>query len=292
MPQFVRNYLTEFFSDSLANIDFSYFNIVRISFFDIIDILIVAYFLYKIILWIKETRAWALFKGIATILLISAFSFMFGLTTISWFIKTTLSVGVLALIIIFQPELRKALEQLGKGRISFPFNISSEDGFLQAISEKNVDAIIKAAFKMAKVKTGALILIENDVKLGEFEQTGTLIDALISEPLLISIFEDKTPLHDGAVIIRNNRIAAGSCILPLTETEIGRDLGTRHRAAVGISEISDCYALVVSEESGKVSLALNGKLYKGQTKEQLKEKMFKEKSTLSKKRFVIKRGSK
>ncbi|MCL2593690.1 MAG: diadenylate cyclase CdaA [Defluviitaleaceae bacterium] len=288
MPNIVNN-ISEFFSESLSNIDFAYFTIVRISFFDILDILIVAYLLYRIILWIKETRAWALFKGVVVILVISAIAFMFGLTTIVWLMRTALSVGVLAMIILFQPELRKALEQLGKGRLSLPFGLVEDSD--SSISSKTVDEVITASFAMAHLKTGGLILIENVVMLGELEDTGIRLDACVSSALLLNIFEDKTPLHDGAVIIRNNRIAAASCILPLTANEIGKELGTRHRAAVGASEVSDCYAIVISEETGGVSLALGGKLYRNQTAEDLRKMILKE-SSLSKKRFVLKRGGK
>ncbi len=171
-------------------------------------------------------------------------------------------VGLMAIIILFQPELRKALEQLGKGKIVSPFSLDHQ---VVKASEATILEIIKAATSLAKAKTGALVLIEQDVALGDHENTGIPIDAVVTSQLLINIFENKTPLHDGAVIIRNNRIAAATCILPLTEDEIGRELGTRHRAAVGASEVSDAFVLVVSEETGTISIAKGGKLFRNLT---------------------------
>ena len=260
--------LNRFIGEAFLYFDLADATVNRITLINIIDILIVTYFLYKVILWIKETRAWSLFKGIVLVLSISSFSFLFGLTTISWIVRGAVQTGILAMIIIFQPELRKALEELGKGHLSMPFGVGSD--LSKDISVNTLDEIVKASFAMAKMKMGALIVVEKNVKLGDLEQTGIIIDASVSASLILNIFEDKTPLHDGAVIIRNNRIAAASCILPLTESEIGKELGTRHRAAVGASEVSDACAIAVSEESGKVSLASGGKLYKGISPEELR----------------------
>ena len=260
------NNFTLYLSESFNYFNFAGFTISRVTLKDIIDILIVAFFIYKIILWIKETRAWSLFKGVLLVLLISSLAFVFQLTTIQWIVKTTIQVGITALIILFQPELRKALEELGKGR----FTMSFLGGGFSGINQTTIDEIIKAVYAMAKVRTGALILVERQVKLGDLEQTGIAVDASVSSALLINIFEDKTPLHDGAVIIRSNRIAAASCILPLTSSEIGKDLGTRHRAAVGASELSDAYSIVVSEETGYVSLATGGKLTRNLSPEDLR----------------------
>lgn len=280
----IKENLSTYLNKSFATFDISSVSLTRISFIDIIDILIVAYFIYKIILWIKETRAWSLFKGVVVILVMAAVAFSFGLTTVSWLIKTAINVGILAIIILFQPELRKALEQLGKGRLTIPFFGSLEKDYVQ-ISENTVDEVIKSCFAMAKVRTGALLLIERDVKLGDLEQTGISIDSKVSSPLLINIFEDKTPLHDGAVIISNNRIAAASCILPLTQTEIGKELGTRHRAAVGASEVSDCIAIVVSEETGGVSVAVGGKIKTKQSPEDLRRQLLGDAARSEKKKF-------
>jgi len=243
----------------MSELNLSTLSIPSIKFTDVIDIGLVALLIYCIMIWIKETRAWSLFKGIVVIFVISIVSYQMHFYAVSWIIEKTLSVGIIALIVLFQPEFRKGLEQIGKGNIVFGMFNNNEEG---KIFQKTTHEIITASFKMAKVRTGALILIEQDVPLGDLESTGIPIDAIVSSQLLINIFENKTPLHDGAVIIRNNRVAAATCILPLTETEIGLDLGTRHRAAVGASEQSDAYIIVVSEETGAVSIAHDGKLYR------------------------------
>ena len=230
---------------------------------DIIDIIIVAIVIYTVIHWIKETRAWSLFRGLMVIAMFSLLSYNLHFYTITWIIERTFSVGVIAVIIIFQPELRKALEQIGAS------GFSSVTGLLQTkpsddrLSPQDANEIVEACVKMAEVKTGALIVIERNVSMGDIvSASGVTVDAVISSQLLINIFEDKTPLHDGAVIIRDNRVAAASCILPVTQSEIGQELGTRHRAAVGASEVSDAFIIVVSEETGKISIARDGKLEK------------------------------
>ena len=282
------NNLNLYLGESFTYFDFAGFTISRVTFKDIIDILIVTYFIYKIILWIKETRAWSLFKGVVLVFLISSLAFVFRLTTIQWIVKTTIQVGITAIIILFQPELRKALEELGKGRFNMPFLSSS----FSSINQATINEVIKAVYAMAKVRTGALILIEREVMLGDLEQTGIHVDAAVSSALLLNIFEDKTPLHDGAVIIRSNRIAAASCILPLTSSEIGKDLGTRHRASVGASEVSDAYSIVVSEETGYVSLATGGKLIRNLSPEDLRQRLSAddEKNEKETKRFSFRKG--
>ncbi len=249
--------MSKSFKDIFSELNLSTLSIPSIRLTDIIDILLVAVVIYVIMVWIKETRAWSLFKGVAVIFVISILSYQLNFYTISWIIEKTVSVGILALIVLFQPEFRKGLEQIGKGNIVTNIFNNEEEG---KISSRTVEEIITAAVKMAKVRTGALILIEQNVPLGDLEETGVAVDGIVSSQLLINIFENKTPLHDGAVIIRNNRVAAATCILPLTQTEIGLDLGTRHRAAVGASEVSDAYVIVVSEETGAVSIASEGKL--------------------------------
>lgn len=237
---------------------------------DVLDILIVAYIIYKIIFWIKETRAWVLFKGILVIFALAAVATLLKLNTIIWILSNTISVGIIAVIVVFQPELRKALEQLGKGQFFSYFTRSPEEEGSKA-SVRTVEEIVKAASKMGAVKTGALILIEQEVPLGDLERTGIPIDAIISSQLLINIFEHNTPLHDGAVIVRRNRVAAATCFLPLTDSnEISMELGTRHRAAIGASEVSDAYVIVVSEETGAISVARGGVLYRDLTTEQLR----------------------
>lgn len=237
---------------------------------DILDILLVAYIIYQIIFWVKETRAWVLFKGILVIMALAAVAMLLKLNTIIWILSNTLSVGIIAAIVVFQPELRKALEQLGKGKF-FSYFIRTAEPEDDKASARTVDEIVKAADKMSAAKTGALILVEQEVPLGDLERTGIPIDAIISSQLLINIFEHNTPLHDGAVIVRRNRVAAATCFLPLTDSnEVSMELGTRHRAAIGASEVSDAYVIVVSEETGAISLARGGVLYRKLTTEQLR----------------------
>lgn len=260
-----------------------------IGFSDVLDIIIVAYIIYKIIFWIKETRAWVLFKGILVILALAAVAIILQLNTILWILSNTISVGIIAVIVVFQPELRKALEQLGKGQF-FSYFTRTDEGADDKASSRTVDEIVKAAGKMGAVKTGALILVEQEVPLGDLERTGIPIDAVISSQLLINIFEHNTPLHDGAVIIRRNRVAAATCFLPLTDSnEISMDLGTRHRAAIGASEVSDAYVIVVSEETGALSVARGGVLYRNLTAEQLRA-MLSQAKTSGKKKLALWKG--
>lgn len=275
-----------FLTTSFTNIDWSYYSISKVSILDIIDILIVAYFIYKITLWIKDTRARSLFKGIAIILVISGLSFIFNLTTIYWLVDSFFNIGIIALIVLFQPELRKALEQIGKGKFSIPFNLYDEN-----IAEEDytnvVEQILKAIKLLSNNRTGGLIIVEKSISLADLEQTGIKIDGIVSAPLLVNIFEDKTPLHDGAVIIRGNRISAASCILPLTTNEISKELGTRHRAAVGTSEMYDAYAIVVSEETGRLNLAHEGKLLLDISQDQIRKILLGQNDKPIKKKFVL-----
>lgn len=273
----------EAFKSFIDNLGVTGFVRPSIGFSDILDILIVAYIIYKIIFWIKETRAWVLFKGILVILALAAVATILKLNTILWILSNTISVGIIAVIVVFQPELRKALEQLGKGKF-FSYFMRTEEEECKKASSRTVDEIIKAADKMGEAKTGALILIEQEVPLGDLERTGIPIDAVISSQLLINIFEHNTPLHDGAVIIRRNRVAAATCFLPLTDSnEISMELGTRHRAAIGASEVSDAYVIVVSEETGSISVARGGVLYRDLTTEQLRTMLSKTKKSGKKK---------
>ncbi|MGN1319121.1 MAG: diadenylate cyclase CdaA [Lachnospirales bacterium] len=259
----------------LGKLNLSNIVIPSIRITDIIDIILVAIIIYTVIHWIKETRAWTLFRGLLVIILISVLSYYLHFYTLTWIIEKTLSVGIIAVIIIFQPELRKALEQIGTG------SINSVTGLLQYNTESGVitsntaDEILIACAKMSSAKTGALIVIEKNVPMTDItNNSGVILDAAVSNQLLINIFEDKTPLHDGAVIIRDNRIASASCILPVTESEIGQELGTRHRAAVGGSEVSDSLIIVVSEETGKISISNAGKLQRGINETKLKEALY------------------
>lgn len=242
---------------------------VRIN--DVIDILIVSVIIYEVARWIRNTRAWMLFKGLLVLAAFTLIAAVLQLHTIMWILNKIFSIGITAAIIIFQPEIRRALESLGKKNIIaniFAFDDSKEE---EIFDDKSIQAITKACVEMGKAKTGALIVMERDVGLGEYERTGIPIDSKITSQLLINIFEHNTPLHDGAVLIRNNRIVSATCYLPLTDSlEIGKELGTRHRAAIGISEVSDSITIVVSEETGGISIARGGKIYRNLNADSLK----------------------
>ncbi|MGL4363014.1 MAG: diadenylate cyclase CdaA [Cellulosilyticaceae bacterium] len=238
----------------------SFLSMPNIGIRDIVDILVVAFLIYKVLIWIKDSRTWALLKGVLIVIISAVLAYVFQLHTIWWIIENAITLGMIAVLVLFQPELRRALEQIGRGTF-WGSLINSEETPDAGINNETVDAIVKATIKMSKVKTGALIVIERENKLGDVERTGIPIDATVSSQLLINIFEKNTPLHDGAVIISNDRIMAATCFLPLSDNmEISKDLGTRHRAAIGVSEASDCMVIVVSEETGAISYVHNGKI--------------------------------
>ena len=239
--------------------------IKNITFVNILDLLIVAHILYKFFMLIRETRAEQLIKGLILIFIVTKLSEACGLVTLYWIIKNTITVGVIALVIIFQPELRKALEHLGRSKILTKKIFESEEEIENLVGE-----ITAAAGDLSNSKTGALIIIEQETGLNDIVQSGIKIDAATSSALLENIFVENTPLHDGAVIIRKDRIVAAACVLPLTEQNVSNELGTRHRASIGITENSDAIAVVVSEETGTISLALNGRLTRNYTPERLK----------------------
>ncbi len=262
--------LTNFFGDFVNNIYRP-----GVEFSDIAEILIIAFFLYHIILWMKNSRAWNLLKGILVIILFALIAYVFRFTTILWIAGKTINVALIALVVIFQPELRKALEQLGNKKYFaglFQFDDSKEK--LELFSEKTVNELVKASYEMAKKKTGALIVIEQKINLEDYIKTGINIDAYVTNQLLINIFEHNTPLHDGAVIIRGNRIVSATCYLPLSDNmELSKELGTRHRAGAGVSEATDAFVIIVSEETGKVSVAHNGELVRNVDAEYLHNKL-------------------
>ncbi|SHE95382.1 MULTISPECIES: diadenylate cyclase CdaA [Caloramator] len=243
--------------------------IKHVTILNVIDILIVAYIFYKLFTLIRKTRAEQLVKGLVFILLVMKASEILGFITLHWLIQNTLTVGLIALIIIFQPELRKALEHLGRSKILNRRLFDSDEEV-----EKVVNEIVIAADNMSKNKTGALIVIEQDTGLNDYVESGTVIDGVVSSQLLENIFVENTPLHDGAVIIRKDRIVAASCVLPLTEQFVSKELGTRHRAAIGITETCDAIAVVVSEETGIISISINGKLVRGYNAERLKKVLY------------------
>ena len=244
----------------------------RITIRNLVEIVIISVLVYEILLWIKNTRAWILLKGLLVILAFAVAASVLRLTTISWIIRNFTTIAVTALLIVFQPELRKALEELGSQ--NFFSNVLSFDHgkTKQMFSDKTINELVRATFEMAKVKTGALMVIERETSLKEIERTGIEINGLVTSQLLINIFEHNTPLHDGAVVIRGNRVAAATCYLPLSDNmTISKDLGTRHRAAVGVSESTDSLTIVVSEETGRVSVAEEGSLTRVQNADGLRE---------------------
>ena len=252
-----------------------YLNLPKITMTDVVEILIITFLFYYMLVWIKNTRAWVLLKGIMVILLFVLVAAVFQMNTIIWIAKNTLSVAITAIVIIFQPEIRKALENLGQKKFLtsfFAFDFSK--GEIAKFTDKTINELVKACYEMGKVKTGALIVIEDEIVLSEYERTGIAVDGILTSQLLINIFEKNTPLHDGAVIVRGDRVVSATCYLPLTDSlSISKDLGTRHRAAVGISEVSDSLTIVVSEETGKVSIAMGGELYRNVDAEFLKNKL-------------------
>ena len=259
------------FSSAFSGLNFTTMVKPEVGVLDIVDILIVAYIVYKIILWVKETRAWTLFKGVAVVFLLYAVASLFQLNTIHWILSKTISVGIIAIVVLFQPEFRKALEQLGNGKIIRNlFKIENQESTDEDDS-RAIEEIVTAAKKMGAVKTGALILVERKVPLGDHIRTGIAVDGIVTSQLLINIFEHNTPLHDGAVIIRNDRVAAAACFLPLTENKVSMELGTRHRAAIGASEVSDADIVVVSEETGHISLARGGIIYRNISPDELRK---------------------
>ena len=240
---------------------------------DVMEILIISFLIYHILKWIKNTRAWALLKGL---LVIGAFLLVAGyfrMNTILWIAQNVLSFAVMALIVVMQPELRKALEELGNRNIIraiLSLDSSRREGGL--FSDKTINEIVKACVDMGRARTGALIVVQQNQPLNDFERTGIEVDAIVTSQLLINIFEHNTPLHDGAVIIRGNRVTSATCYLPLSDNlNIDKGLGTRHRAGLGISEVTDSMTIIVSEETGKISVAYDGQLDRGLDAERLKQ---------------------
>ena len=249
-----------------------YIQLLRIS--DFIDVFIVAIILYYLINLIRETRAMQLVKGIIFLFIVFFMSQWLKLNALNYILGGAMQIGAFALVVIFQPELRKLLERMGR------FNVGNIIDFAADTSDEELQRVIEsisvAAANMSENRTGALIVMERSTRLGEFISTGTMLDANVSSGLLENIFVPNTPLHDGAVIIRNNKIVTAGCLLPLTaNNNLSRDLGTRHRAAIGLSEVTDAVIIVVSEETGKISIALNGSLTRNLSKESLSKALTK-----------------
>lgn len=244
---------------------------------DILEIALISFFIYQFMVWIKFTRAYTLLKGILIVLLFILFAFVLKMNTILWIIKNLSTILLTSVVVIFQPELRKMLEQLGQKKFMasiFPLDAGKE--VQERFTDKTINELVKACFDMGEARTGALIVIEQNIRLSEYERTGINVDAVLTSQLLINIFEHNTPLHDGAVLVRGNRIVAATCYLPLSDNmELSKQLGTRHRAGVGISEVSDSLTIIVSEETGQVSMAQNGQLSRGLTSAELRSALIK-----------------
>jgi diadenylate cyclase len=249
-------------------------NMPNVRWTDIVEIMILSFLIYHILLWIKNTRAWALLKGLLVVGVFVALAAVFNMSTILWIVQHVTGLAVTAIVILLQPELRSAMEELGQTNIlSSLFNLDNTRTPEGRFSDKTINEIVRACTQMAKVKAGALIVIEQTTPLHEYARTGIDIDAAVTSQLLINIFEKNTPLHDGAVIIRKNRIVSATCYLPLSENRMDKNLGTRHRAGVGISEVTDSLTIIVSEETGDISIAYRGALRQEVDADYLKERL-------------------
>lgn len=282
--------ILSFLENNLANL-----YIPRPGIIDILEIVIIAFMIYHILVWMRNTRAWFLIKGIVSIMAMFLIAVILEMNTIIWIAQNVVYLGVIAVIVILQPELRKALETLGKKNFFsafLPVDFSRDGEGL--FSDRTIKEIAKACVEMGKVKTGALIVMTQNDLLTEYENTGIEIDAVVSSQLLINIFEHNTPLHDGAVIVCGNRISSATCYLPLSDNmHLSKALGTRHRAGVGISEATDAMTLIVSEETGKISVAYKGELTRNLKAEDIEkhlEKIQNKPTEEKKKRILINRS--
>lgn len=261
MQQWITNVLTKYMGDW-------YFPKVGIT--DILEILIISVIVYQIMKWIMNTKAWMLLRGILMLGLFILFAAFFQMNTILYLAGKSINVLAIAAVVVFQPELRRALEKLGEKNILSNITIFDKNRENQRFTGDTLEGIVNACFSMGSVKTGALVVVEQAIHLTEYEVTGIELDCKVSEQVLINIFEHNTPLHDGAVIIRGDRITSATCYLPLSDNmQISKDLGTRHRAALGMSEVSDALVIAVSEETGQVSIAMGGQLVRGVTPDYL-----------------------
>lgn len=278
---------------SLQTLQNAYWNLLhRLGLADIIDILIVAVVLYELLMLIRHTRGSAVLKGFALLIIASLVSNMFGLTAMNWLVTSIVKNGALVLIILFQPELRHALEQVGRGA-DLRYSSRKEDNDEVA---RAIDGMVECCVALSRRRVGALIVIEQKTGLKEYSETGTLVDAAISAPLLENIFEPNTPLHDGAVIVKGTRVVAAACILTLTENRnVSRELGTRHRAAIGVTESTDALSLIVSEETGIISYAREGEISRGLDEKALREvlnELYHKQDSLWARLFQIRKGEK
>ena len=257
---------------------------------DVTEIVIISFLVYHIMLWIKTTKAWSLLKGVSVIFVFLLIAVLLDMSTILWIAENVLSIAVIAIVVVLQPELRKALEELGrKNLISSILPIDTNKETDGRFSDKTISEIVKACMEMGKAKTGALIVVEQEHRLGDYERTGIAVDGLVTSQLLINIFEHNTPLHDGAVIVRGDRITSATCYLPLSDNmELSKELGTRHRAGVGISEVTDSLTVIVSEETGKISTAYNGSLSRNVDADELKRQLVKVQNKTMEEKKILK----
>ena len=263
---------------------------ISITVTDVVEILILSFLMYSILVWVKSSRAWTLLRGILVVIIFVALTYLFKMDTLTFIIEKGFSLVIMAAIIIFQPELRRALESLGERKFfSALQNLGGSKDVEQRFSDRTVNEIVRACQEMAKVKTGALIVMEAEETLAEYERTGIPIDAVVSSQLLINIFEHNTPLHDGAVLIRGDKILSATCYLPLSDSKsLGKDLGTRHRAGLGISEVTDSLTIIVSEETGRIALTRRGILTRNVSEEKLREQLclLQNKSVVSSRKLI------
>lgn len=242
---------------------------------DIVEILILAFLVYKLLAWIQSSHAYTLLRGILVIIVAVSVIYIFQMNTLIYIINQGLSIAIITAVIVFQPELRKALESLGEKQIiANLFQFGSNKAVTQRFSDKTVNEIVKGCVEMGRAKTGALIVIEQNESLRDYERTGIEVDAVVTSQLLINIFEHNTPLHDGAVIVRGDRVTAATCYLPLSDNmSLSKELGTRHRAGVGVSEVTDSLTVIVSEETGSISTAYKGRLHRNISEKELREEL-------------------
>lgn len=260
----LRNYLA-LFTDPISSITFT----------NVLEILILAFLVYSFLLWVKNTKAWTLLKGIMVLVVCVSIVYLFQMDTLIYIVNRAIDIAIIAMLVIFQPELRRALERIGEQQIvASLIPIMENKGTSELFSDRTINEIVKASLEMGRAKTGALIVIEQNIRLEEYERTGIVLDSVVTSQLLINIFEHNTPLHDGAVIIKGNRITAATCYLPLSDSmALSKELGTRHRAGVGISEVTDSLTIIVSEETGKISVAYKGQLTRNVTADMLRNQL-------------------
>lgn len=265
MIEWIRNFIDNYTNNM-------YLPNIRVM--DVIEILIVGVIVYEIMLWIKNTKAWMLLRGIIMLGVFILIAWVFQMNTILFLARESINVLAIAAVVVFQPELRRALEKLGEKNILRTINPFDRNKDSQRFTDETLEGIVKACYDMGSVCTGALIVVEQVIQLTEYEMTGIELDCKVSAQVLINIFEHNTPLHDGAVIIRGDRITSATCYLPLSDNmSISKDLGTRHRAALGMSEVCDALVIVVSEETGLVSIASGGRLSRGVNAEELRKRL-------------------